>query len=177
MALFDDIRNRPWFMGQAPILEEIEWQWRAETTVRSAMIETDEADWAFLITLEEAEGLGPERFVTGGTAEIAQFTIDAIWHPWLTQLKMRQALVHSIDCQAIIDALYRGLRRAGATTERRESWASRKRTSLLTSSTQSRRGRCWKTLGTFADWPTRRTTARRMLRLPASPTESPRTSS
>ena len=92
----------------APILEEIEWQWRAETTVRSAMIETDEADWAFLITLEEAEGLGPERFVTGGTAEIAQFTIDTIWHPWLKQLKMRQALGHSIDCQAIVDALYRG---------------------------------------------------------------------
>ena len=92
----------------APILEEIEWQWRAETTVRTAMIETDEADWAFLITLEEAERLGSDRFVTGGTAEIAQFTIDTIWHPWLKQLKMRQAIVHAIDCQAIVDALYRG---------------------------------------------------------------------
>ena len=43
----------------APKLNEIEWQWRQETTVRAAMIEAEEANWAFLLTLEDAEFLGP----------------------------------------------------------------------------------------------------------------------
>ncbi len=92
----------------APILNEIEWQWRGEETVRTAMIQTGEADWAFLLTLEDAETLGPEQFVTGGTAEIAQFRIDTIWDPWLKIKEMRQAVVHSIDCEAIVDSLYQG---------------------------------------------------------------------
>ena len=92
----------------APILNEIEWQWRQEPGVRNAMIQAEEADWAFLLTLSDAEELGPERFVTGGTAEIAQFRIDAIWDPWLKIKEMRQAVVHSIDCPAIVDNLYQG---------------------------------------------------------------------
>ena len=92
----------------APILNEIEWQWREETSVRAAMIETDEADWAFLISLDDAERLGTDQYVTGGTAEMAWFRVDTIWDPWLKQKKMRQALVHSIDCQSIVDSLYKG---------------------------------------------------------------------
>ncbi len=92
----------------APILNEIEWQWRGETTVRAAMIEAGEADWAFLITLEDAERLGSDNFVTGGTAEIAQFRIDTIWDPWLRIKEMRQAIVHSINCQDIVDSIYGG---------------------------------------------------------------------
>lgn len=91
-----------------PILNEIEWQWRGETTVRAAMIEAGEADWAFLITLEDAERLGPNNFVTGGTAEIAQFRIDTIWDPWLKIKEMRQAVAHSINCQDIVDSVYGG---------------------------------------------------------------------
>ena len=52
--------------------------------------------------------MGSEKFVTGGTAEIAQFTIDTIWHPWLKQLKMRRAIVHAIDRQAIVGCPLRG---------------------------------------------------------------------
>ncbi len=92
----------------APKLNEIEWQWRQETVVRAAMIEAEEADWAFLLTLEDAETLGPERYVTGGTAEIAQFRIDTIWDPWLKIKEMRQAVVHSIDCVEIVESLYQG---------------------------------------------------------------------
>ncbi|HZA25776.1 MAG TPA: ABC transporter substrate-binding protein, partial [Dehalococcoidia bacterium] len=44
----------------APILDEIEWQWREETAVRAAMIEVGEADWAFLLSLDDAQRLGPE---------------------------------------------------------------------------------------------------------------------
>jgi ABC-type transport system substrate-binding protein len=46
--------------------------------------------------------------VTGGTAEIAQFRIDTIWDPWLKIKEMRQAVVHSINCQDIVDSVYGG---------------------------------------------------------------------
>ncbi|HLF04776.1 MAG TPA: ABC transporter substrate-binding protein [Dehalococcoidia bacterium] len=92
----------------APVVQEIEWQWREETTVRTAMVMAGEADWAFLLTLEDANALGPSRFVTGGTSETAMMRIDTIFDPWLSQVKMRQALVHSIDCKAIVDSLYKG---------------------------------------------------------------------
>jgi peptide/nickel transport system substrate-binding protein len=91
-----------------PYLKELEFQWRGETPVRTAMIETGEADWAFLLEVEDAERLGPDRFVSGGTAEIAQFRIDTIWDPWLRELDIRQAIVHAIDCQGIVDSLYAG---------------------------------------------------------------------
>jgi peptide/nickel transport system substrate-binding protein len=101
-----------------PYLKELEFQWREETPVRAAMIETGEADWAFLLGLEDAQRLGPERFVTGGTAEIAQFRIDTIWDPWLRELDMRRAIVHAINCQGIVDSIY-----GGATTCRGNSGA------------------------------------------------------
>lgn len=91
-----------------PYLDEIEFQWRTEETVRTAMVEAGEADWAFLLTIEDAEQLGPDRIVTGGTAEIAQFRIDNIWDPWLKVKEMRQALAHSINCQDIVDSIYGG---------------------------------------------------------------------
>jgi peptide/nickel transport system substrate-binding protein len=91
-----------------PIIQEIEWQWREEPSVRAAMISAGETDWAFLITLDDAENLGPDRFVTGGTAEVAQYRINRIWDPWLSKKEMRQAIVHSINCQEIVDSIYQG---------------------------------------------------------------------
>lgn len=92
----------------APILNGIEWTWREETSVRAAMIEVGEADWSFLLSQDDANRLGPDRFVVGGTAEMAWYRIDTIWDPWLSQKEMRQALAHSIDCQAIVESLYQG---------------------------------------------------------------------
>jgi peptide/nickel transport system substrate-binding protein len=91
-----------------PYLKELEFQWRTETTVRAAMIETGEADWAFLLGIEDTERLGQDQFITGGTAEIAQFRIDTIWDPWLRELDMRRAIVHAINCQDIVDSIYGG---------------------------------------------------------------------
>jgi peptide/nickel transport system substrate-binding protein len=92
----------------APTLQEIEWQWREETTVRTAMVEAGEADWAFLLTIDDANTLGPGQSTTGGTSETAMMRIDTIFDPWLSQVQMRQAIVHAIDCQAIVDSLYQG---------------------------------------------------------------------
>jgi peptide/nickel transport system substrate-binding protein len=92
----------------APILDGIDWVWREETAVRTAMIETGEADWAFLLSTDDATQLGVDRYVVGGTAEMAWYRIDTIWDPWLSQKAMRQAVVHSIDCQAIVESLYKG---------------------------------------------------------------------
>lgn len=107
-SIFEDFVSIPDTEFAAPIIQEMEWVWRKESTVRAAMIEANEADWAFLLAAEDAERLGPERFVTGGTAEQAWFRIDTIWDPWLSQKKMRQAVVHAINCKAIVNSLYGG---------------------------------------------------------------------
>jgi ABC-type transport system substrate-binding protein len=138
----------------APVLNEIEWQWRSETTVRTAMIEAGEADWAFLLTLEDADQLGPERFVTGGIAEIAQFLIDTVFDPWLSNLKMRQAIVHSINCPAIVASLYQGPPPTGATVALPAYWALLQRTWNPTSMTRSSLANCWKKLAISAVGPT-----------------------
>jgi ABC-type transport system substrate-binding protein len=39
---------------------------------------------------------------------MAQFRIDTIWDPWLRELDMRRAIVHSINCPAIVDSIYGG---------------------------------------------------------------------
>ncbi len=91
----------------APMIQEIEWQWREETTVRTAMVMAGEADWAFLLTLDDAKTLGPGRFITGGTSETAMMRMDTIFDPWTSQTKMRQALVHSIDCASIVASLFK----------------------------------------------------------------------
>jgi peptide/nickel transport system substrate-binding protein len=107
-SIFENYASIPNTEFATPIVEEIEWQWRQESAVRAAMIEAEEADWAFLLASEDAERLGSDRFTTGGTAEQAWLRFDTIWDPWLKQKEMRQAVVHAIDCQGIVDSLYDG---------------------------------------------------------------------
>jgi ABC-type transport system substrate-binding protein len=44
----------------------------------------------------------------GTSAETFALTINTIWHPELKKLKVRQAMVHAINCQEMIETLYQG---------------------------------------------------------------------
>jgi ABC-type transport system substrate-binding protein len=44
----------------------------------------------------------------GTSAETYALTTDTIWHPEMKKLKVRQAMVHAINCQEMIDSLYQG---------------------------------------------------------------------
>ena len=93
----------------APILKEIQWRWVPDNVTWTATIRAGFADWVFDMTLEDVENLASNLIAVGGTSEIAMFKMDTIWDPWLSQLKMRQAIVHSINCPRIVETLYSGL--------------------------------------------------------------------
>jgi peptide/nickel transport system substrate-binding protein len=90
-----------------PYIPKVEYQWRVETTVRSAMVAAGEADYAYLLDLADIERLPVSKTVPQMEAE--SFLIDTLWHPLLSQKKFRQALVYAIDCQEIVQVLYQGL--------------------------------------------------------------------
>ena len=93
---------------QKPLISNVEWVWRGETAVLTSMVRTGEVDMAWDIGVEALEVLPPERIRTGTSAEIEGFKLDTVWHPELKKKKVRQAVVHAINCQEMVDAFYGG---------------------------------------------------------------------
>jgi peptide/nickel transport system substrate-binding protein len=97
------------FEFQKPYIQNVKWIWRAETTVLAAMVQTGEADIAFDVGVDVIDSLNPEQIKSGSSAEVFSFWINTLWHPELKKKEVRQAMVHAINCQEIVDSLYRGL--------------------------------------------------------------------
>ena len=97
------------FEFQKPYIKEAKWLWRAETTVMSAMVQAGEADIAWDVGVDAIGILDENQLTSGGSAEVYGFWINTLWHPELTKKKVRQAMVHSINCQEIVDTLFGGL--------------------------------------------------------------------
>ena len=97
------------FIAIAPTMSEAKYVWRSEALVRSAMVQTGEADVAFNLGANELEGLETgdnSKWIRANNGEVITFNVDQIWDPFLKQLKFRQALAHGFDCQGIADAIY-----------------------------------------------------------------------
>jgi peptide/nickel transport system substrate-binding protein len=92
---------------QAPSIKNVTQVWRGEETVRAAMVQAGEADWAMDIGFENTDNM--PKIASGFNNEIFALLVDTVWHPELKKKKVRQALAHAIDCQALVDALYNGL--------------------------------------------------------------------
>jgi ABC-type transport system substrate-binding protein len=73
------------------------------------MIQTKEADIGWDVSVDAANALPANMIKAGSSAESYAFTVNTIWHPELKKLKVRQAIVHAINCQEMVDALYGGL--------------------------------------------------------------------
>ncbi|MBC8280986.1 MAG: ABC transporter substrate-binding protein, partial [Chloroflexi bacterium] len=96
------------FEFQKPFIKNLEWQWRAEPLVISAMIKSGEADIGWDVSVD-AIGTIPDSMLRAGTsAETYGMTMNTIWHPELKKKKVRQAIVHAINCQELVDTLYGG---------------------------------------------------------------------
>jgi peptide/nickel transport system substrate-binding protein len=93
-------------MQKANIKEQL-YLWRVEDFVRAAMVRTGEADWARDIGVENMDQVPVAK--VGETLESVSWYIDTLWHPMLKQKKFRQAMMHAIDCQEIVEALYQGV--------------------------------------------------------------------
>ncbi len=93
--------------AQAPTIDEITIEWRAESLVRASMVEVGEADWAMNLNLEHKDSV--PVFKTGGAAETFVNVYDTIWHPELSKKDVRLALAHATDCDLIVEQFYEGL--------------------------------------------------------------------
>lgn len=91
----------------APTIQNATQIWRNEETVRAAMVQTGEADWAADIGFDAVNSV--PKVASGYNNEIFALLIDTVWHPELSKKKVRMALAHAIDCKALVDALYGGL--------------------------------------------------------------------
>jgi len=92
--------------AQMPRIKEVTQLHRSEATVRAAMVRAGEAQWAFEVGFENAQ-LVPVAKV-GGAAELAVLKVDTLWNPVLKKKEVRQALVHAMDCQTMVQSLYGG---------------------------------------------------------------------
>lgn len=96
------------FEFQKPRIKNVEWVWRAEPTVIAAMIQSGEADLGWDLGVDSVGALPAENLRFGSSAEMYSFTTNIVWHPELAKKKVRQAMVHAIDCQELVDNLYAG---------------------------------------------------------------------
>jgi len=92
-------------MGK-PKVKDVTLIWRKEPQVLAAAVKSGEADLAWDIGTE-VRTLAP-AWKSGGTTTIFAFTMDTIWHPELKKLAVRQAIVHAVDCKAIVASIYAG---------------------------------------------------------------------
>ena len=104
-AYEDYLPNENWF-SQAPSIQYLTHTYRAEATVRAAMIRAGEAHWAADIGFEEAETVS--KTVSGKTAEVYTLVFDTVFHEELAKKNVRLALTHAIDCQTLLDSLFNG---------------------------------------------------------------------
>ena len=108
MEAYDDYVPVPGvFEMQKPLIRQVTQLTQVDPEVRVAMVATQVADWAADIDLDSIDDV--PTFKVGGTGEVFTLVLDTIWHPELKKREVRQALAHSIDCQAIVDAVNQGL--------------------------------------------------------------------
>ena len=104
-AYEDYLPNENWF-SQMPSIQYLTHTWRAEATVRAAMIRAGEAHWAADIGFEEAQSVN--KTVSGKTAEVYTLVFDTVFHEELAKQKVRLALSHAVDCQTMLDSFFNG---------------------------------------------------------------------
>jgi peptide/nickel transport system substrate-binding protein len=96
------------FEFQKPLIPNVTWLWRAETTVMTAMVEAGEADIAWDVGVDAVEALEDDQIKSGGSAEVYSFWFNTLWHPELKKKGVRKAIAHAVNCQEMVDTLYGG---------------------------------------------------------------------
>ncbi len=92
------------YISQKGTINDVTYLWRGEELVRMAMIQTGEADVAWAVSGDLADDLINSEHgnaVTIVSGEVYTVNVDTIWDPFMSQLKMRQAMTHAIDCESL----------------------------------------------------------------------------
>jgi ABC-type transport system substrate-binding protein len=94
---------------QKPLIRNVTWVWRDEANVLAAMVRAGEVDLAFDVGVDSIGFLREDQLKSGTQADVYFFWMDTLWHPELKKTKVRQAISHAIDCQALVDTLFGGV--------------------------------------------------------------------
>ncbi|HZO28453.1 MAG TPA: ABC transporter substrate-binding protein [Chloroflexota bacterium] len=98
--------NPDYWGPNKPKLAEIKLVGRREQGVRSAMLQANEAHLAFHIALDQVNNV--PRSIIEATQETVMFRLNHE-HPVLKDIRVRQAIVSSIDTKGMMDALFPGI--------------------------------------------------------------------
>ena len=94
------------YWGPTPQIRDITWLWRAEATVRAAMVAVGEAHWAW--DIEKANVGQVPKSISTESVETSAFIMDTRWNANTSNLKFRQALALAIDCDTIVNEILQG---------------------------------------------------------------------
>ena len=97
------------FEFQKPLIKNLRWLWRGEPTVMTAMVQAEEADSAWDVGVDAVKALPENMIKAGSSAETFALTVNTLWHPELKKKEVREAIVHAINCQEMVEVLYSGL--------------------------------------------------------------------
>jgi peptide/nickel transport system substrate-binding protein len=97
------------FEFQKPLIKNLRWLWRGEPTVMTAMVQAEEADSAWDVGVDAVKALPENMIKPGSSAETFALTVNTLWHPELKKKEVREAIVHAINCQEMVEVLYSGL--------------------------------------------------------------------
>jgi peptide/nickel transport system substrate-binding protein len=87
------------YWGKLPEVKKAVYVWRAESTVRAAMVEIGEADLAVNISAQEAKR--PDMDYSYLNAETTILRIGGEWQPPLNDRRVRMALNYAVDRDAM----------------------------------------------------------------------------
>ena len=91
------------YWGEKPAVERATYFFRAEPSVRAAMVQTGEADIA--TTLSPQDASNPETDFSFLNTETNRLRFD-FYKPPLNDIRVRQAINHAIDRQSLIGSIY-----------------------------------------------------------------------
>ncbi|QWB21123.1 MULTISPECIES: ABC transporter substrate-binding protein [Streptomyces] len=98
------LKRFPGYWGKAPEFAAATYVWRAEGSVRAAMVTNNEADVAIGLAPEDGAG---DRAVEFATNEVSYLRMDATKPP-LDDIRIRQAVNYAIDREGLVTAVFAG---------------------------------------------------------------------
>jgi peptide/nickel transport system substrate-binding protein len=98
------LKRFPGYWGRAPEFAAAKYVWRAEGSVRAAMVTNGEADVAIGLAAEDGAG---DRAVEFATNEISYLRMDATKAP-LDDIRIRRAINYAIDREGLVTAVFAG---------------------------------------------------------------------
>jgi peptide/nickel transport system substrate-binding protein len=98
------LKRFPGYWGKTPEFAAAKYVWRAEGSVRAAMVTNDEADVAIGLAPEDGAG---DRAVEFATNEVSFLRMDATKAP-LDDIRIRRAINYAIDREGLVTAVFSG---------------------------------------------------------------------